>query len=65
MKRWDEAIKYATKVIDSGYYYLSSCTQAATSSASYYKYMWTNDFSTEAIWKVGFTINSYGGALVR
>lgn len=63
MKRWDEAIKYATKVIDSGYYYLSSCTQAATSSASYYKYMWTNDFSTEAIWKVGFTINSYGGAL--
>ena len=25
--------------------------------------MWTNDFSTEAIWKVGFTINSYGGAL--
>ena len=30
MKRWDEAIKYATKVIDSGYYYLSSCTRAAT-----------------------------------
>ena len=49
MKRWEEAIKYATKVIDSGYYYLSSCTQAATSSASYYKYMWTNDFSTEAL----------------
>ena len=63
MKRWDEAIKYATKVIDSGYYYLSSCTRAATSSASYYKYMWTNDFSTEAIWKVGFTVNAYGGAL--
>ena len=63
MKRWDEAIKYATKVIDSGYYYLSSCTRAATSSTSYYKYMWTNDFSTEAIWKVGFTVNAYGGAL--
>lgn len=63
MKRWDEAIKYATKVIDSGYYYLSSCTRAATSNASYYKYMWTNDFSTEAIWKVGFTVNAYGGAL--
>ena len=25
--------------------------------------MWTNDHSTEIIWKVGFTINSYGGAL--
>lgn len=25
--------------------------------------MWTNDHSTEAIWKVGFTINSYGGRL--
>lgn len=27
--------------------------------------MWTNDHSTEIIWKVGFTINSYGGALGR
>ena len=25
--------------------------------------MWTDDMSTEAIWKVGFTINSYGGKL--
>lgn len=63
MKKWEEAIEYSTKVIDSGYYILSSCTQAATSTTSYYKYMWTNDFSTESIWKVGFTTNSYGGAL--
>lgn len=65
MKKWDEAIKYSTKVIDSHYYFLSSCTQEVSSGVSYYKYMWTNDHSTEAIWKVGFTINSYGGALGR
>lgn len=65
MKKWDEAIKYSTKVIESGYYFLSSCTQQVSSGISYYKYMWTNDHSTEAIWKVGFTINSYGGALGR
>lgn len=63
MKKWDEAIKYSTKVIESGYYTLSSCTQQISSGISYYKYMWTNDHSTEAIWKVGFTINSYGGRL--
>ena len=65
MKKWDEAIEYSTKVIDSGYYFLSSCTQTVSTGISYYKYMWTNDTSTEAIWKVGFTINSYGGALGR
>lgn len=63
MKKWDEAIKYSTKVIDSGYYFLSSCTKEVSSGISYYKYMWTNDHSTETIWKVGFTINSYGGRL--
>lgn len=63
MKKWDEAIKYSTKVIESGYYFLSSCTQYVSSGISYYKYMWTNDHSTEAIWKVAFTINSYGGRL--
>ena len=63
MKKWDEAVKYSTKVIESGYYFLSSCTQYVSSDISYYKYMWTNDHSTEAIWKVAFTINSYGGRL--
>lgn len=65
MKRWDDAIKYSSKVIDDGYYALSSCNQLISSGVSYYKYMWTNDHSTEIIWKVGFTINSYGGALGR
>lgn len=63
MKKWDEAIKYSTKVIDSGYYFLSSCTQEFSPGISYYEYMWTNDHSTETIWKVGFTLNSYGGRL--
>ena len=63
MKNWEDAVKYATEVIESGFYELSSCSQMYTSSASYYKYMWTNDMSTETIWQVAFTINSYGGAL--
>lgn len=65
MKKWDEAVKYSTKVIESGKYLLSSCSQQISSGVSYYKYMWTNDHSTESIWKVGFTVNSYGGALGR
>lgn len=63
MQDWDNAVKYSTKVIDSRYYKLSSCTQLISDGVSYYKYMWTNDLSTETIWKVGFTINSFGGAL--
>ena len=63
MRKWDEAIKYSSKVIDSNYYLLSSCTNNISSDVSYYKYMWTNDLSTEIIFKVGFTVNSYGGRL--
>lgn len=63
MRKWDDAIKYASKVIDSNYYVLSSVNQYVSNGVNYYKYMWTSDNSTEAIWKVGFTINSYGGAL--
>lgn len=63
MKDYDEAVKYASKVIDSGYYTLSSASQAYTSDASYYQYMWQSDNSTEIIWKVGYTVNNYGGAL--
>lgn len=63
MRKWDEAIKYASKVIDSGYYTLSSCTSYISSSESYYAYMWDYGHSTEAIWKVPSTINSYGGSI--
>ncbi|MBQ8501452.1 MAG: RagB/SusD family nutrient uptake outer membrane protein [Bacteroides sp.] len=60
MKDYDAAIKYSTKVIDSGQYILSSASTAYTSSQSYYQYMWTSDNSTEIIWKIGYTSTNYG-----
>ena len=50
MKHYTEAIKYSTKVIDSGYYVLSSASiQYGSTGQSFYQYMWTNDASTEII----------------
>ena len=63
MKDWDAAIEYSSKVIESGYYLLSSANTEYTSGMSYFSYMWQYDNATEIIWKVAFTINSYGGAL--
>ncbi|MBR3826925.1 MAG: RagB/SusD family nutrient uptake outer membrane protein [Alistipes sp.] len=63
MKDYEAAIDYSSKVIDSGYYILSSATTEYTSGMSYFTYMWQYDDATEIIWKVGFTLNSYGGAL--
>ena len=63
MKDYDAAIEYATKVIDSGYYALSPANVEYSSGMSYFTYMWQYDEATEIIWKVGYTINSYGGAL--
>lgn len=65
MKDYEAAIDYSSKVIDSGYYILSSATTEYTSGMSYFTYMWQYDDATEIIWKVGFTLNSYGGALGR
>lgn len=65
MKDYKSAIEYSSKVIDSGYYWLSSASQIYTAGQTYYQYMWSHDLSTESIWQVGFTINSYGGALGR
>ena len=62
MHRWDDAIKYASKVISSKRYFMASCTQNI-GSTSMYNYQWTEGKSTEGIWKVEFTLNSYGGAL--
>ena len=53
MHKYDDAIKYASKVIGSNY----------LNKVNDYKYIWTYGDSREAIWKVGFTVNSYGGAL--
>ena len=62
MHRWDDAIKYASKVINSKRYFMASCTQKI-GSTSMYDYQWQEGKSTEGIWKVDFTLNSYGGAL--
>lgn len=62
MHRWDDAIKYASKVISSKRYILASFSQKI-GNVSLYQYQWTAGNSTEGIWKVGFTVNSYGGAL--
>ena len=63
MRDWEGAVKWSTKVIDSGYYILSSCTEEISSGISYYEYMWQYGHSTEAIWKIGQTLNSYGGSI--
>lgn len=63
MRNWDDAIKYSTKIIGSGYYELASATDEISSGVSFYQYMWENDAAFEVIWKVGFTATNYGGAL--
>ena len=63
MRDWEAAIDYSSRVIDSGYYLLSSASSEISSGMSYFTYMWQYDDATEIIWKVGFTINSYGSAL--
>ena len=63
MKHYDEAIKYASKVIDSNYYELSSATKFVAKDVSQFRYMWTTDNAAEIIWKVGFTPTSYGAPL--
>lgn len=63
MKDYEAAAHYSSEVIDSGYYLLSSASTEYTAGMSYFTYMWQYDDATEIIWKVGFTINSYGGAL--
>lgn len=63
MSDWDNAVAYASKVIDSGKYQLASASTQYTSNLSYYDYLWSYDSSTEVIWKVAFEIASYGGAL--
>ena len=51
MQNWKDAEKYASKVIDSKYYKLSNVNDMITSSQNAYQYMWSNDESTEIIWK--------------
>ena len=63
MRKWDDAIKYSSKIIDSKYYELSSALTEYSAGLSYYEYMWQYDMATEIIFKVGFTTSNYGGSL--
>lgn len=62
MQDWKNAEKYAGKVIDSKYYRLSTVNRPM-GNYNEYQYMWAMDEGYEIIWKVGYTINNYGGAL--
>ena len=64
MQKWEKAVEYATKVIDSKKYALADATKNSYSvTYNDFAYMWQYDNSTEIIWKVMFEVNSYGGAL--
>lgn len=63
MRHYAEAIAAATKIIDSGYYTLSSASAQYTSKYTYFEYMWAYDLSTEVIWQIPFSTTSYGGKL--
>ena len=65
MQDWDQAIEYAGLVLaKQDKYELSSAKTVYTSAGvSYFDYLWQNDSGFEVIWKVGFTVTSYGGAL--
>ena len=66
MHKYDDAIKYASKVIGSKYYTLEKASSNPYSNpVNDYKYIWTYGDSREAIWKVGFTVNSYGLSLIH
>lgn len=64
MQNWDDAIKYATLVMDkTDKYALSSASTIYTDKMSYFDYLWMYDSGYEVLWKVGFTTTSYGGRL--
>lgn len=64
MHEWEKAVEYSTKTIDDPALELATVT-TASNVAELYNYMWTNDISTESIWRVSFSVSSYGGALGR
>lgn len=65
MRNWEKAVEHATLTIDDPALSLASVNLGATSTQSLYQYMWTNDISSEVIWRVKFSPTSYGGALGR
>ncbi len=64
MGDWEKAIDYSSRVIGRDIYSLASSSEINRESGlSYLEHLWGYDSGDEVIWKVGMTINSYGGAL--
>lgn len=65
MQDWDTAIEYSSKLIDGkkNIFRLASVKESAPDGAAWFDYMWAYDQSPEVIWRIGFTVTSYGGAL--
>ena len=63
MQDWDLAIEHSSKLINRTDVFELATTDLYSGNQTYIDYMWTNDAAFEIIWKVGFTITSYGGAL--
>ncbi len=63
--RWAEAIQASSKLIDCGYYWLSSASSIYSGNTTYFDYLWQYDEGSETIWKIGFTPTACGGALGR
>lgn len=62
MQDWDAAIEHAGILIESGTFTLASARSYYTSNQTYLDYLWTNDSSFENIWRIGYTVTSYGAA---
>lgn len=62
MQDWDTAVNEASVLIDSDAFELATARAYVTSSQTYLQYLWTNDASFEDIWRIGYTVTSYGGA---
>ena len=63
MQDWDKAVSESTILIESSAFALATCRSYASSSQTFLQYLWTNDASYEDIWRIGYTMTSYGGAL--
>lgn len=62
MQDYDAAIEHSTKLIESDVFELASARSNVTSSQTFLNYLWTNDTSYENIWRIGYTVTSYGYA---
>ena len=63
MQNWDDAIEHSSILINRKNVFDLATADLYSGSQSYVDYMWTNDLSFEIIWRVAYTVTSYGGAL--